>query len=691
MSNPGDESTAPPATRREEVVETRHGVEVRDPYRWLEGDGEAVAQWTAAQNEYADAHLDSPTRERLRSAMEPLADVRDYGPVKAAGGRYFQTVERPEEDHPRLLVRESPGDEGHVLVAPAEWPANAAADAPTRSMAWHLPSPDGEHVAVGVTEGGDEQVDVHVLSVPDGEEVAVLADRGRVYLGLIGFDAVSPGMVAWDADGEGLYYVATGDPDAGAQMRTELRHWRFDGTESTLLANDDEQVWPTVRVGSGTLAVGLSAVGGGIDWYVHVDGELRPVLDDVDAETYVVFHDGTVFLQTDHGAPRGRVLACPLARFREGDLSLDECETVVPEREAVLQSFAVTSEHVVVYHLEDARARLAVHDRDGDRTRDLPLPDYASVSQLRADAVADRVFYQVESFHRPPTVVRADASSGDARELARVDVGVPDDLVVRQAFVESSGGTEVPLFVCHRAGVERDGDNPAVLHGYGGFRSGRPPNFDRFRVPFLADGGVYAQVCARGGDEYGESWHEDGMLAKKQHTFDDFVAAAEHLCSVGYTNPDRLAVTGRSNGGLSVGAVVTQRPDLWAAARSSVPLLDMLRFHEFLLGASWTAEYGNPGDPEAFASLREYSPYHNVEAGVEYPPVLFTTAAEDTRVHPAHARKMAARLQTEADGGPFLLRTRSDTGHGGGASTSSAVQEQVEEWTFLYDHLGVGE
>lgn len=738
MTTPADETPDPPPTRREVVTETFHGTEVRDPYRWLEDDDEAVREWAEAQNEYVDVYLETPTRDALRLEFEELAEVTEYGPVEVANGRYFQKVRAPGDEHGRLFVRETPGSEGRspddggtVLVDPNEWPTNDDEAEPTRSMSWFLPSHDGEHVAYGVVEGGDEQVDVHVASVPDGEEVAVREDCGRVSRAFVGFDPVSPGMVAWDADGEGLYYVATGTTGvgegAGSGTETgagtegtdkELRHWRIDGSEETLLELDDEhgwsrvetdpeggsladtdpEGWPLVRTdpASGTLAVAFHDVSG-TDWYVRVDGEFRPVVADSDAETFVAFHDGTVFLQTDHEAPRKRVLSCSLARFREGDLAFADCETVLAEREAVLQSFVVTPDHLVAHYLEGAHSRLAVYDHEGNHVRDLPLADCASASRLRNNADAEEVFYREESFHRPPALVRADPATGDRRELtrvdvvARVDVEVPENLVVHREFVESTGGVEVPVFVCHRADVERDGENPAVLHGYGGFRSSRPPSFDRFRVPFLADGGVYAQVCARGGHEYGEEWHEDGMLADKQHTFDDFVAAGEFLCSAGYTNPDRLAVDGRSNGGLSVGAVVIQRPDLWTAARCAVPLLDVLRFHRLGMGEAWTSEYGDPEDPKAFEYLREYSPYHNVESGVKYPPVLFTTAEGDTRVHPGHARKMAARMQAEADGGPFLLRTEIDAGHGVGKPTSGVVAEELDKWTFLYDRLGMGE
>jgi len=681
MSNQTGERGEPPETRREVVTETLHGEEIPDPYRWLEGDDDAVEEWTAAQNEYTDAHLDTATREHLRPDVEDLAEVASYESVVASGGRYFQRVEAAEDDHATLYVRDTPDGEGTVLVDPNEWDENQDPDAPTLSASWYVPSHDGEHVAYGVTEGGDEQYDVHVVTVPDGEEVLVLEDCGRV----------NPGLLAWDADSAGLYYVATGGAESGAQMDKELRHRRFDGGEETLLEHDDQHVWPTVSVDdeSGTVAVGFQEMVGGTDWSVLVDGELRSVIES-DAETFVSFQGDTAFVQTDADAPNKRVLAVPTERFREGDLAFEDCETVLPEREAVLQSFGLTPEHLVAHYQADAHSRLSVYDHDGAHVRDLELPDYVSVSQLTANGDGEEVFFQVQSFDQPPTLFRADPATGDRTELAGVDVDVPDDLVVEQRFVDSTDGAEVPVFVCHREDVDLDGDNPALLYGYGGFRNSMTPTFGRFRLPFLADGGVYAQVCARGGTEYGEAWHENGMLADKQHTFDDFVAAGEFLCEVGYTNTDRLAVAGGSNGGLSVGAVVTQRPDLWGAALCAVPLLDMLRFHRFLLGESWTTEYGHPEDPDAFEYIREYSPYHNV-GDAEHPPVLFTTAVGDTRVHPSHARKMAARMQAEADGGPFLLRTKTDTGHGVGKPTSMIVEEQVDEWTFLYDRLGLGE
>ena len=722
---PRDPAPEPPTTRREPVTETLHGTAIDDPYRWLEGDGDAVADWVQRQNERVDTALDTPTRDGLRPRFEALADVAEYGHVVVREGRYFTTVREPDADHPRLVVKSEPDGAGRVLVDPNRWPANREDGREPRSMAWFVPAHDGERVAVGVTTGGDENYDVRVLSVPkpDGEgseaaapeTLAVLPERGRV----------NPGGIAWEADGDGLVYVATGGAAAGAQMDKEVRRYRLDdasaeGTdagesevgesdagqsdagqsdaaEAVLLEHDDRHVWPRVTIDpeSGLLAVAFSEMAGGTEWYVRVDGDLRPVLADTDAETAVRFHGGTAFLRTDHDAPRKRLLACPTERFREGDLDLDACREVLPEAEGILQSVAPTPDRLVAHYQRDACSRLAVFDRDGSHRRDLPLSDHRSVTWLTTARDAPEALYGVTGFDRPPATVRVDlaAEGPDAlTDIDAVDVAVPDDLVVEQAFVDSTDGASVPVFVCYREDARPSGsepERPAMLYGYGGFRNGITPSFRRFRLPFLADGGVFAAVCARGGDEYGESWHEAGMLAEKQHTFDDFIAAAEWLCEAGHTTSDRLAVGGGSNGGLSVGAVITQRPDLFAAAQCAVPLLDMLRFHRFLLGESWTTEYGHPEDPEAFEYLRAYSPYHNVDPEESYPPTLFTTAAGDTRVHPSHARKMAARLQNEADGGPFLCRTKPDTGHGVGKPTSMVVDENADAWTFLYDQLEV--
>jgi prolyl oligopeptidase len=707
----------PPETPREPVVETLHGHEVEDPYRWLEGDDDRVAEWVAAQNEYAESHLGGETRAALRPRVEPLAAVASYGPVAVREDRFFQRVEAAEEDHAALYAGDVADlragavgyEERDPLVDPNGW-------ADERSLVWYVPDYDGDLVAYGVTEGGDEQYDVVVVDRA-GETVDRLDGLGRC----------NPGTFAWTPDGDGFYYMSTGSADDGGQLEKGLRFHALgddpDGDER-LATETDPHVWPGLVTDreTGTLACLRSEMSGGTEVYVlpesydaggAVAETFDPVVVDADAQFSPTFHEGTVLFGTDHDAPNRRVLTCSLDAFRAGGLGPGALTEAVPELEAPLQGFSVAGDRLLVHHQHEAHSQVRHYpladatagDLNPGTGRSLALPELCSVGALSGNPDRAECFSVVQSFAVPPTVRHTDLSttggeSGSANDaadanggavttdLASVDADVPEDLVVRQEWVDSTDGARVPLFVCHRGGVEADGDNPAVLYGYGGFRNSITPSFGRFRGPFLEDGGVFAFVCARGGYEFGEPWHEAGMLAEKQHTFDDFLAAAEHLHDAGYTNPDRLAVMGGSNGGLSVGACLTQRPELFGAALSAVPLLDMLRFHRFLLGESWTTEYGHPEDPEAFAYLREYSPYHGVEPR-EYPPTLFTTAEGDTRVHPGHARKTTARMQAEADGGPFLLLERRDTGHGLGKPTSMVVEEQLDTWTFLYDALGV--
>jgi prolyl oligopeptidase len=663
----------PPATERRVVTDVLHGDEISDPYRWLEETDEEVDEWIDRQNEYTDNHLYSELRDALHPRFEPLAQVATYYPIHVRGDQYFQRVEAPDEDHPVLYVSGSPGGDRRTLVDPNDWNDN-------RSLPWYVPSIDGAHVAYGVTEGGDEQYDIRVLDVETREIITEISAVGRS----------GPSMFAWNEDG--FYYVATGDASEGKQLEKEIRYHAFDGLERVIEEETNPHVWPVLWTDreTGTLVMGRSEMSGGTDLYVFdsEDEEFVPAITDTDATFAVHLHEQVVYLQTDYDAPCGRVLVCSLDEMCNGNISPDDLDEIVPEQEGTLEAIAVAEDRLVTHHQRNAHSRITVYDLDGDRQHDLPLLDYASTAALTANPDAPECFYTIQSFDRPPAMVYGNLIDGTTRILDETDIEIEADLVVKQEWIESTDGAEVPVFICHRADLERDGDNPAVLYGYGGFRANLTPTFDRFQLPFLTDGGVYAQVCARGGREFGEEWHEAGMLENKQHTFDDFIGATAHLLEYGYTNSDRLAVLGGSNGGLSVGAVITQRPDLFGAAVSAVPLLDMLRFHRFLLGESWTTEYGSPEDEDAYQFIREYSPYHNVEERA-YPAVLFTTAARDTRVHPSHARKMTALMQSKSTGGPTLLRTNNDTGHGLGKPTSMILEEQLDQWTFLYDQLSL--
>jgi len=697
-TDPATEPGSTPETPRRPVREERHGETVVDPYRWLEdGDDPEVREWTAAQNAHTDAVLDDALRERLEARFADLADSAEYGSLKPAGGRFFGEVRDPDAEQPAVCVRDSPAGERRVLVDPNEW-----SESGTVSVDWFAPGPDGDLLAVGVAPGGTEQYDVRVLDVDAGEVIEEVPDTGRG--GGRGF--------AWAPDG--FYYTRTGRPesaevdpddesggaadgDAG-QLDKEIRYHELgtDPEADAVIADDvGETVWPVLESDGDALVVEFSTGWERSDVYALAgdDRELSPVLRGHDAVFEPTLHDGTVYLVSNCGAPRSRLLAVPLEHALEGRLDPDDLTEVVPEREAVLRDVALDGDRLVAHYHADARSRLRLFDLPGDgpgpaaRDGAVDLPEFGTVAAVRA---ADgRAYYVQESFDRPRNVRAADLRTGESEALLEPDVGFDLDLETSRERFESADGTEVPAFVVRAVGVEPDGTNPGLLTGYGGFRVNRTPTFDRYLEPFLAAGGVFVLATLRGGAEYGEAWHEAGRREHKQRVFDDFLAVAAGLGDRGWVAPDRLGIAGGSNGGLLVGAALTQRPELFAAVLCRVPLLDMLRFHEFLLGGSWTGEYGDPDDPAAFEYLRAYSPYHNVTDRA-YPATLFATAAGDTRVHPSHARKAAARFQHRTTGAdPILLRVRDDAGHGVGKPRSMVVAEQAENWAFLCRFLGV--
>ncbi len=661
-------SDGPPETERRETVETLHGEEIADPYRWLEGDDEDVTEWVTAQNEYADDYLHEPIRDELRPRFETLAEMTVYFPVTPTPGGYFQRVLFPDDDLPVLTVRDSLDAERRVLADPNEW-----SDDGTLTLNWFEPSPEGSLVAYGVMEGGTEQYDVRVVDAETGDLVDELQDTGRT----------TEFSFGWR--GDGFYYGRTGTMDEGDQLNKSVAYHRLGADDDQeLLAEMDDQTWPGLYTSDDHTIVALMREWTRTDVYYEEDGELEPVIAGEDGLFEARIRDDRIFFRTSADAPNYRIVAVDAD---DRDCSTDDLETVVPERDAILKRITLAGDYIVARYERDAVSELSVFTLAGEHVEDVPLPEKGSVDGLQGADETDECFFRFQSFDQPPTTYRYEVGEG-CTELNQPDVTIDADLEVEQEWYESKDGTEVPMFVVH-SGVELDGDNPTVLYGYGGFDISQTPSFRRYALPFLEQGGVFVVANLRGGGEFGKEWHHAAREEKKQNTFDDFISAGKHLVERGYTTPDRLGIDGRSNGGLTVGASITQRPDLFSACLCVVPLLDMLRFHKFLLGASWTAEYGSPDDPEAFEYIREYSPYHNVEER-DYPAVLFKTAEGDSRVHPAHARKMAARMQelTTSDR-PIILREERDTGHGTGKPTEMVVREKLDEWTFLFDQLNV--
>jgi prolyl oligopeptidase len=545
-------------------------------------------------------------------------------------------------------------------------------------------------VAYGVAEAGSDWTTWRVVDVESGE---VLPDELRW---------VKYSGAAWTRDGAGFFYGRFPAPGAGetyqASSAGQAVYYHRLGTpqsaDSLVYHRPEQPGWvygAEVTDDGRWLVLSVSETTTGNRLYVRDLTDRyampRPLIDHFDHNYALVHNLGSTFLLwTDDGAPRGRVVAVDLAHPEP-----EHWREVLPESDATLEGASVVGNLLLARYLEDARTAVRVFTLAGEPVREVELPGIGSAWGFRGDADDTETFYTFTSFATPATVYRYDVVSGESRLWRRAPVDVdPNDYEVRQVFYESADGTRVPMFITHKKGLALDGSNPTLLYGYGGFRVSLTPAFSVQRLAWLERGGVYAQPSLRGGGEYGEEWHRAGTGVHKQNVFDDFIAAAEWLVAHGYTRPDRLAVEGGSNGGLLVGAVMTQRPELFAAALPAVGVMDMLRFHLFTAGRFWVDDYGTPEDPDQFRALYAYSPYHNLKPGTVYPATLVTTADTDDRVVPAHSFKFAARLQEVQDGdAPVLIRIETRAGHGAGKPTEKRIEEAADQIAFLVEALGM--
>ncbi len=679
----------PPATRVEPVDEIFHGEHVPDPYRWLEDGGSPDVQaWTAAQNGYTSAVLGAvPGRQAIERRLTELLSVGWVGVPEPRGGRLFYQRRDGTQNQPVLYVREEPEGAERPLIDP-----NALSAAGTIALDWYFPSPGGRLLAYGLSSDGSEQSTLYVLDVDSGERLPDTIDRTRHI------------SLAWLPDGSGFFYsrlpapgsVPAGeepyhrrvyrhrlgdDPDADALVWSERRDMRE--SPSVEVSDDGRWLLLIVELGWDQADVYLR------DLHDPAGGWIT-VAEDVPALFTGEIYGDTLYLATNLDAPRSRVLAVPLADPRR-----ERWREVVPEQpDAILEGARIAGGRLALSYMVNAQSRLELCALDGGEREEIALPGIGSVTGLGAERYGAELYIGYTSFTVPAAVYRRELASGAQREWAAVAGGIdPAAIDVRQVWYGSTDGARVSMFIVAPKGVALDGERPVLLTGYGGFNISLTPAYSAATVFWLEQGGVFAQPNLRGGGEYGEEWHRAGMLEQKQHTFDDFIAAAEWLLREGYTRPERLAIRGGSNGGLLVGAATTQRSDLFRAAVCAVPLLDMLRFHRFLIAQLWTTEYGSAEQPEQYRWLRAYSPYHHVKQGTRYPAVLFTTAESDSRVDPLHARKMAALLQRATgappDERPVLLRVETQAGHGQGKPLAKTIEEQTDIWSFLCAQLGV--
>ncbi|WP_193940599.1 prolyl oligopeptidase family serine peptidase [Parahaliea mediterranea] len=679
-----------PATPTVDQQDDYHGTVVKDPYRWLEQDvreADEVAAWVEAQNAVTFSYLDGLAgREVIEQRLTDLWDFERYSTPRRYGDYYFYSRNDGLQNQAVLYRSKAPGVDPEVVLDPNGWSKDG-----TVALAEVSVSPDGRYVAYGIQDGGS---DWRTWRVKDIDKAKVLDDE----LHWIKFSDAS-----WAADGSGFYYSRYPEPAEGEQFQSLNTHMAVyfhrlgsaQEKDQQVYARPDHPEWGfSAEVGHGGRYLFINTWIGTDDRYrVEVidlsdePGKVIVLEDDFRADFSLVEVVGdTAYFRTTLDAPRGRIVSYDLKQGAGGSW-----REVVPQQAPVLQGASLVGGKLVLDYLQDAHAKVAIHSLAGKALREVSLPGLGTVSGF-ANAPDDPVtYYSFSSLNRPATVYRYNVDSGDSEVALAPELAFdPDDFVVRQVFYPSADGTQVPMFIAHRKGIKLNGSNPTLLYGYGGFNISLTPGFSVTRLAWMDLGGVYAQANLRGGGEYGEAWHKAGTKLQKQNVFDDFIAAAQYLQREKYTSPEHLGIYGGSNGGLLVGAVVNQRPDLFAAAIPAVGVMDMLRFQRFTAGRFWVDDYGSSDDPEQFKALYAYSPYHNIQAGADYPAVLVTTADTDDRVVPGHSFKYIARLQAAQGGGdPVLIRIQTRAGHGAGKPTSMLIREYADMWTFLAAHLGL--
>ncbi len=684
-------SEAPPAyppTATVEQTDSYHGVTVADPYRWLEDDvrqNPAVRDWVDAQHQYSDTYLRQlPQRQALRERLAQVWDAEQFGvPVKKAG-RYFYSYNNGQQNQDQVLTQTSLEAAPQVLFDPNTWSADG-----TTALAAYYPDPTGRYVAYLVQEAGSDWRSARIRDLQTGKD---LPER----LQWLKFTGLS-----WRRDGSGFYYSGYPEPDENKfhdvpEQNTVFFHrtGTSQDQDEVVYRNDAEPDWRYAAVVTEDGEYLIVVVFTGTDARYQILA--RPVASAQPLQFLVrgfehdyspIGHaDGALYFRTDLDAPRGRIIKL---QPQLGEDALAQLTEVVPQQQAVLEDAEILGGRLLARYLRDASSRVEVYDLAGAHVGEVPLPGLGTAEGFSGGADDSQAFYMFSSINHPPTVQQLDMQSLQSTTFRRAGFNVDlDQFVVKQVFYTSRDGTRVPMFISHHKDVQLDGRNPTLLYGYGGFNVSLTPAFSITRAVWMEQGGVMAVANLRGGGEYGEAWHAAGTKLNKQNVFDDFIAAGEFLIAQNYTSPQHLSIMGGSNGGLLVGAVLNQRPDLAGAAIAAVGVMDMLRFHLFTAGVFWVDDYGSAEDAEEFKALYAYSPYHNIRQQ-DYPAVLVSTADTDDRVVPGHSFKYAARLQQLQQGqAPVLLRVETNAGHGAGTPRDKLIDTYADYWAFLLHHTG---
>jgi prolyl oligopeptidase len=675
-----------PRAHKVDQIDDYHGVKIADPYRWMEDlDSADVKKWINAENEVTFAYLNQiPARDAIKARLTKLWNYERYQPPFKEGGRYFISKNDGLQNQNVIYTLPALDASPTVLIDP-----NKLSSDGTVALSGYEVSDDGNYVAYGLSDAGSDWQSYRV------RDIRTLQDTDDV-LNWIKFSGAS-----WTNDNKGFFYSRYDEPKdqnllSSVNYFQKLYYHRLGTPQSQdelVYRRDDQKEWGFAGQVTEDGRYLIISISKGTErknriYYKDLqakDAKVVEMLNDFDAEYDFVDNDGQVFwFRTDHGAPRGRLIAIDITKPEKRHWT-----EIIPQSKDTMQGVSVIDDKFVVVYLKDAYSQVRVHKLDGGFIREVDLPGLGTASGFQGKRKDKETFYAYSSFATPATIYRYDLAGGKSTIFRKPTVDFnPDDYLTRQVFYSSKDGAQIPMFITHRKTLKLDGKNPTYLYGYGGFNIPMTPFFTPSNLVWMEMGGVYAVANLRGGGEYGKEWHDAGRLRKKQNVFDDFIAAAEWLINNKYTCREKLAIGGGSNGGLLVGACITQRPDLFAAALPAVGVMDMLRFNKFTIGWGWTSDYGSPENPDDFKVLYAYSPLHNLKTGTVYPATLITTGDHDDRVVPAHSFKFAATLQ-EAHAGknPVLIRIETRAGHGAGKPTTKIIDEQADRWAFLVKNL----
>ncbi len=669
-----------PNTAKVDCVDVYHGVSVADPYRWLEdADSPQTAAWVEAQNAVTFDFLNTiPARETIKNRLTQIWNYERYGVPFRHGNRYFLGKNTGLQNQSVLYSVKQLGDPLEVLLDP-----NTLSEDGTVALSGYAWSEDGKYFAYATSASGSDWQQWYVRDVETGKDL-------EDHLRWVKFSEAS-----WRKDNSGFYYSRYDEPNEATQFQDtnyyQKLYFHQLGTSQSedilVYERPDQKEWGFSGEVSEDGNYLIISVSQGTDpknrvFYQSLqdpNSEVIPLIPEPDASYGFVDNHGPLFwFVTDKEATRSRLIAIDIH-------DPEKMIEIIPESEETLQGVTILDEKFVATYLKDARTQVKIFNLDGSFFRELALPGIGSAFGFTGKRSDQETFYAFSSFTTPNTIYRYDMTSGESTVLFQPNVDFnPKDYTTEQVFYTSKDGTQIPMFLSHKKGMSLDSNNPTYLYGYGGFNIPLTPSFSASTLIWMELGGIYAVANLRGGGEYGEAWHQAGTKLNKQNVFDDFIAAGEWLIDKNYTKTEKLAIGGGSNGGLLVGAAMTQRPDLFAAALPAVGVLDMLRFQLFTIGWAWVSDYGSSDNPEEFQALYAYSPLHNLKPGTSYPATMITTADHDDRVVPAHSFKFAAALQSAHQGSnPVLIRIETKAGHGAGKPTTKIIEEAADRWGFL--------